>query len=96
MTVAEKSLKEALVGQWNDLGQKMLALGEAIPAAAFDKRPEVRLAAVRILGAIGPDASGAEGALLLARGDADPALRTAAEAALERIRGQPPTPTPSK
>ena len=39
MTMAKKSVRELLVGQWNDLGQKLLALGEALPAGAFDERP---------------------------------------------------------
>ena len=39
MTTGTKSVRETLIGQWNDLGKKVLTLGEAIPAAAFDERP---------------------------------------------------------
>ena len=39
MATATKSLNEILIGQWNDLGAKLLALGEAIPASAWDERP---------------------------------------------------------
>lgn len=73
--------------------QAKSAVKELASAVSLDKRPEVRLAAVRVLGAIGPDASGAEGALQSARQDADPALRAAAEAALEKIRPRKSTPT---
>jgi hypothetical protein len=39
MTTATKSVQEILIGQWNDLGKKVLALGEALPAPAFEERP---------------------------------------------------------
>ena len=39
MATATKSVNEILIGQWNDLGKKLLALGEAIPASAWDERP---------------------------------------------------------
>jgi uncharacterized damage-inducible protein DinB len=39
MTTATKDLKEILTGQWTDLGKKVLELGEAIPASAWDESP---------------------------------------------------------
>jgi uncharacterized damage-inducible protein DinB len=39
MTTATKSVQEILIGQWHELGKKVLALGEALPASAFEERP---------------------------------------------------------
>ncbi len=72
------------------------ALRELSDAAAFEKRVEVRVAAVTVLGALGPEASGVEGAITLARDHGDPTLRAAAEAALQKIRNPKPAPTPQK
>ena len=38
-TMTTKGTKEILLGQWNDQGAKVVALGEAIPAGAFDEKP---------------------------------------------------------
>lgn len=40
-TATTKSVRDALVGQWNDLGKKLLDLGEAIPAGSYDHAPAV-------------------------------------------------------
>lgn len=39
MTTMTQGLREQLIGQWHDQGAKVRALGEAIPAGAWDERP---------------------------------------------------------
>jgi len=38
-TTTAESIGAILQGQWNELGRKLLELGEALPARAFDRRP---------------------------------------------------------
>lgn len=38
-TTTVKSIGEILQSQWHELGRKLLELGEALPARAFDHRP---------------------------------------------------------
>lgn len=38
-TATLKDLRDVLTGQWNDLGKKVLELGNAIPASAWDEAP---------------------------------------------------------
>lgn len=38
-TTTTRSVRGALLGQWNDLGKKLLDLGEAIPAGRYDHAP---------------------------------------------------------
>ncbi len=62
----------------------------ALIGALKDPAPEVRRAAVRALGRLGPEVAAVEPVLLRTVNDTDPLVRATAGKALERIGGSPP------
>lgn len=89
--------REEAVRELVKLGPEAKAATSDLASIVFtDKRREVRLAAITVLGAIGEDAQRVEGVLLGLRRDPDKNLRDAAGLALEKIHGGGRPRTPEK